>query len=114
MNSGIIYSDRLVQIAEDYVIFQDYYFPFGSKQVNLSDVDHIEAMKPTLLSGKWRIHGTGDFKTWFPRDWKRHRRDKIFVMHLANTPRRIGFTVENSEKVENIFEQKGLLRPADT
>ena len=61
MKSRIIYSDRLVEIAEHHINFQDYYFPVGSKQVSSSDVDHIEAMKPTLPSGKWRIHGTGEF-----------------------------------------------------
>lgn len=110
VNSNIIYSDTLVEITNGYIVFQNYYFPFGSKQVLLSEVDHIEVKEPTLLNGKWRIHGTGDFRTWFPRDWKRPRRDKIFILYLANKRRRIGFTVEDSEKVENILKDKGLLQ----
>ena len=110
MNSEVVYSDKLVEITDSSILFRRYYFPFGSKQVRLSDIDYIAETKPTLRSGKWRIHGTGDFKTWFPCDWKRPIRDKIFIISFQNKWIRIGFTVEDSERVTGIFKDKGLLR----
>jgi hypothetical protein len=62
------------------------------------------------VGGSWRIWGTGDFQTWFPLDGKRPRRDRIFVASLRDTSQRIGFTVEDSQKVAGILEERGLLR----
>ena len=48
--------------------------------------------------------------TWFPRDWRRPSRDRIFYMTFPNKRRRIGFTVEDSHPVTDILRDKGLLR----
>lgn len=109
MASKIIYSDKLVDITRDSILFRNYYFPFGSKTVSFSEIDTVMAKVPTIANGKWRIQGTVDFRTWFPRDWKRPSRDRIFVISFPNQRRRIGFTVEDSNAVEDIFSKRGLL-----
>lgn len=109
MEQGILYSDTLVEITGETILFRTYYFPFGKKQIAWQDIDRIEIHEPTVLHGAYRIHGSGDFKTWFPRDGKRPIRDRIFIIHMLNKRRRIGFTVENSEKVISIIKTKGLL-----
>ena len=109
MPTAIIYSDILVEITNETILFRTYYFPFGKKRITWSDIECIETREPTVLNGKYRIHGSGAFTTWFPRDGKRAIRDKIFIMHLRNKKRRIGFTVESSEKVIPIFKSKELL-----
>lgn len=107
----MIYQDNLVAIAEDKIIFENYYFPSGKqKVVRLSDIERIEVRKPTIWNGKWRIHGTGNFKTWFPADNNRPRRDRIFIAKLRGRWVDIGFTVEDGEQVERIFREKNLLR----
>ncbi|MBU4319322.1 MAG: hypothetical protein KKF30_18845, partial [Proteobacteria bacterium] len=63
-----LYSDKLVDIFGDSIVFRNYYYPFGNKRVKFEDVDSIAVEKPTLLSGKYRYYGTGDFRTWFPPD----------------------------------------------
>lgn len=105
----VVYSDHLVEIRYNEIIFKEYYFPTGTKLVSFSEIKNIVVKEPSLSSGKWRIFGTGDLKTWFPRDLKRPERDKIFVLTLAKGWWRIGFTVEDSEKVIKIFKEKGLL-----
>ena len=104
----VLYSDSLICITKDLVRFNNYYFPFGSKSIQISQIDHIEILIPTILGGKWRIHGSGDFRTWFPRDVKRSRRDLIFIIHLHNKWRRIGFTAEDSGAVIEIFKDKNI------
>lgn len=104
----ILYSDRLIRITKDLVRFKNYYFPIGSKSIEISQIDHVEIIKPTILSGKWRIHGSGDFRTWFPRDIKRSRRDRIFIIHLHNKWRSIGFTAEDSGAVIEILKDKNI------
>ena len=104
------YKDSLIEISEDTIIFKNYYFPIGSKRIKLSQVEYIEEKQPTLSNGKWRLHGTGDFRTWFPADYGRPRRDKIFLMKVKNKRMRIGFTVKNSYTVSKLLRTKGLLQ----
>jgi hypothetical protein len=110
MEEKIIYTDKLVEITTDSILFRAYYFPFGKKRVAWPQVDTVEIHEPTIANGKYRIHGTGDFRTWFPRDGKRPTRDTIFIINLRSSKRRIGFTVEDTEKAIPVFESKGLLQ----
>jgi len=108
MNNELLYSDKLIEISDHSILVRDYYYPFGNKRVNFENVDSIVVKKPTLLSGKYRFYGTGDFRTWFPPDI-RSSRDKIFIMKLKKKWWRIGFTVENSQTVLNLLKNKCLL-----
>jgi len=105
----ILYSDSLVEISHDTLFFRHYYFPVGSKKIALKNAEKIEILDPTLMTGKWRIHGTGDFRTWFPRDPKRPERDMIFIIFYHRRWWRTGFTVENADEVKRIFLEKGLI-----
>jgi hypothetical protein len=55
--------------------------------------------------------GSGDLglRSWFPLDIRRPSRDKIFFVELKNSPRRIGFTAEDSETVEAILRSNSIL-----
>lgn len=108
-STDVLYSDSLVEITQDAICFKAYYFPFGSKRVRFSDIDHVTAEKPSLLNGQYKLHGTGDFMTWFPRDWKRPWRAVIFFARLRGSSRRIGFTVEDIGRAERILQDKSLL-----
>jgi hypothetical protein len=103
--NSILYSDKLIEINENSILIRKYYFPFGSKRVNIADIESITAYKPTLLSGKYRYWGSGDFRTWYPPD-NRSKRDKIFIMKLKKKWWRIGFTVEDSQTVLNLLKDK--------
>lgn len=104
------YKDKLVEITDGEIIFRQYYFPFGrARHVPLSRIESIQARPPSLRNGSWRIWGTGDFATWFPLDFSRPNRDRIFVASLRDSSGRIGFTVEDSQKVIQILKERGLL-----
>jgi hypothetical protein len=110
MHSEILYSDKLVLLTEEYLMLQNYYMYFGARRVDYKDIGVIEVITPTLSNGKYRVAGTGDFRTWFPMDWKRHTRDKLFVLVYRESGKRIGFTAEDSGKVTQILQQKGLIK----
>lgn len=107
--ANVLYSDSLVEITEDTLCFRDYYFPIGSKCFRLADIENITAEKPNWLNGQFRIQGTSDLRTWFPRDWHRPSRSAIFTATLRGSSRRVGFTVENANSAEKIFRDKSLL-----
>jgi hypothetical protein len=111
MDQEVTYSDRLVSITEDAITFKHYYFPSGKpKVVPLAAIERIDVRMPTLWNGKWRIHGTGTLKTWYPQDVNRPRRDRIFFAILKSQWVNIGFTVENADRVEAIFREKNLTK----
>ncbi len=108
-----LYEDRLVKISNDSIILKNYYFPLiGSKRVPFNRIESVAADNPSLLKGKFRIWGTGNFVTWWPLDFARPSRDKVFIMNRLGKTIRIGFTVHNSDTVLRIFQQKGLVRHA--
>jgi hypothetical protein len=104
------YADSLVEITDDALILRRYYFPFGApRRLRLSEISGIASVTPTLFNGRWRIWGSATFRTWFPLDWKRPLRDKIFLVTLRGRWRRVGFTVEDSRRVEGLLKENGLL-----
>lgn len=107
----ILYQDNLVKINDDSITLNKFYFPTLSQKVILfSDIDKIEVRKPTIWSGKWRIHGTRNFRTWYPYDSSRPKRDRIFIVRYKNKWIQSGFTVENSAEVESILREKKLIK----
>ena len=109
MNNNILYSDKLVKVDDDSILFRQYYFPIFSKSVKFSEIEKIIIEAPTLRNGKFRYWGTGDFLHWFPSDFNRCKRDVIYTLFRKNKKIRIGFTVENSEKVTEILKGKHIL-----
>lgn len=109
--TNLIYHDSLVTITADTIIFAGYYFPLHTpKTVRLADIACITVCEPTIRNGKWRLHGTGNIKTWFPADYNRPKRDKIFIANLKTQWVKIGFTVEDSAQVEAILRQHHLIK----
>ena len=104
-----LYSDGLVTITEDEITFHKYYLNGNDKTVPIEDIERITIKKPTVWSGKYRIWGTGNIKTWFPQDNDRSRRDRIFVADLKSQWNNIGFTVVESNDVEAILRRMGLI-----
>jgi hypothetical protein len=108
----MIYQDSLIAIDATKIVFKHYYFPTGKrKEVRLEDIESIQLKPPTIRNGRWRIHGTGNFKTWFPRDSQRPKRDRIFFAKLKGRGMDIGFTVEHADQVERLFGSMGLIKP---
>jgi len=113
MAEDIIYSDSLVVITNRSIIFRSYSFFERDRMVLFSEIEKIFVKKASPWNGKFRFHGTGDFKTWFPKDFQRYKRDKIFFAFIRYKWWRIGFTVENSDAVIKIFLKKGLIKNID-
>jgi len=110
MIEDVIYSDSLVCITKSTITFHNYYYPsLKPKVVLLSDIVRIEVKSPTIWNGKWRFHGSGSIYTWYPRDMKRYKRDRIFFVMLKAQRVKIGFTVEDGNAVEKILRKEALI-----
>ena len=110
MDQHVQYKDSLLEIVDNKIILKNYYFPsMKPKEVPIEMIERVEIKEPTVATGKYRFHGTGDIRTWYPMDMERSKRDKIFFLFIKNKWVRIGFTSEHSAPVENYFREKGLL-----
>ncbi len=114
-DAPILYSDRLVEISADGITFRKYYILLKSARfVPYSDIDHIDIRKPTIASGKWRLAGSSSpGSIWFPLDWSRYTRDRIFRAALRNG-KAICFTVEDSSRVGEVLRRLGLIGTDET
>jgi hypothetical protein len=107
MKSNILYQDKLISLTENNIILYGYYFPFfKNKTILYTDIVKIEIKQPTLKTGKYRLWGSGDFRTWYPYDSQRNIRDKVFFIYLKNKKIRAGFTTLSSETVLKILKNK--------
>ena len=110
MIKNILYSDKMIEIREDEILLRNYYFPtFSCKTVKFSDIEKIVIVKPSLVNGKFRYWGTGDFVHWFSMDFQRSKRDVIYILYKKNKIIKIGFTVEDSEKVTDLLKHKVMI-----
>lgn len=107
------YKDSLIEIRNDGILFKRYSFFWRSRFVSYDDIEKVFVLKATILTGKWRLHGTGDFQYWFPADFKRYKRDAIFIAYIRGKRMDIGFTAEDSSRVIDILRQKQLIDDAD-
>ncbi len=114
MSSNVLYSDSLVRLSDRDITFHLYYFPWGAKTVSLDRIKAVTVLDCTLTTGKWRLWGTGNFLIWFPCDWRRFRRDKVFFLRQKNKRVLIGFTVENSLAFKDILASKVPVREGTT
>jgi hypothetical protein len=106
----VLYSDELVILTEQQLVLRRYYYPKGDKAIALADIEEIVECAPTFATGKWRVWGTGNFRIWFARDWKRSKRSAIYHLKIKNRYMRCGFTVEDAPRFSSILENRGLLR----
>jgi len=106
--NNVTYSDRLVEMTVTSITFNCYYFPFGKKQLLLSQIQEICIYKFKGPSNIWRQWGTGDFLHWFPLDWNRPKRDTLFVIKQKGKRIRIGFTVENAKQFEECLKESAI------
>jgi hypothetical protein len=109
MRADILYSDSLVEISTETILFRRYYFPLGAKRLKLSDIERVIVQQPSFFNGKYRLQGSAGLHTWYPMDVQRPKRSRIFVIILRNQKRRIGFTVENEAALEQIFRERKLM-----
>ncbi len=123
-----LYKDSVIELTDQEIVFHRYHFPSGSdRRVSLSEVESVQVEPLSVRNGRYRLWGTGDFRTWNPNDYGRPNRDRIFIMRLRKSPHReswvtrllnsmtgrsfrhIAFTVQNSQQVASILKAQGLL-----
>jgi hypothetical protein len=78
------YDDGTIVCGDAGLEIHSYYFPFGTKSVAYAQIQGLQRMEITgVMSGKWRIWGTGNPRYWANLDTKRPRKKAGFVVDLG-------------------------------
>ena len=79
------YDDGTIVCGPDRLEIHSYYFPFGTKSVPYRQIKGLQRMEITgLMSGKWRLWGTGNPRYWANLDRKRPKKKVGFVVDLGH------------------------------
>lgn len=105
-----LYKDKIIEIHSDGILLKNLFPLLWNPKIIFKDIEYIEIHKPDLRSGKYRISGTGDFKSWFNLDFNRPKRDKIFLIYRYKKWWRYGFTSLDSNKAIELLKTKVDLR----
>lgn len=78
------YNDGTIVCGPDALEIRWYYFPFGSKVVPYGQIKGLQRIEIRgVLSGKWRIWGTGNFRYWANLDVRRPKKRAGFVVDVG-------------------------------
>ena len=78
------YDDGRIVCGPDRLEIHSYYFPFGTKSVQYTEINGLQRIEITgVWSGKWRIWGTGNWRYWANLDTKRPKKKVGYVIDLG-------------------------------
>ena len=95
----VSYDDGRIACTDDALVIRWYYFPFGTKRIRYADIQKVRRQPLTLMTGQWRIWGSGDFVHWANLDPGRTSKTDAFVVYLSTQRVRPVITPDDPEKV---------------
>jgi hypothetical protein len=104
----VAYDDGRVACTDDALVIRWYYFPFGSKRIRYSDIRQVKRQPLTLMTGQWRIWGSGDFVHWANLDPSRPDKSVEFVVYLSSQRVRPVITPDNPDQVAAELAGRGV------
>lgn len=108
-NSSRRYEDRRIALTQSGVEIRNYYFPVGTKRIaygSIRGVQRVE-MSSGILSGRWRIWGSGDFKHWFNLDTRRPKKKTALVVDVGKRLQPV-LTPDDPDQAVSVLQSHGI------
>jgi hypothetical protein len=103
------YDDGTIVCGPEQLEVHSYYFPFGTKRVPYRQIRGLQRIEITgLMSGKWRLWGTGNPRYWANLDLKRHTKTAGFVVDVGGRISPI-VTPDDPEAFESVLRDRANL-----
>jgi hypothetical protein len=103
------YDDGTIVCSPGRLEIHSYYFPFGTKSVPYAQIKGLQRIEMTgLLSGRWRIWGTGNPRYWANLDTKRPKKKAAFVVDLGRRVNPI-VTPDDPDAFEAVLRDRASL-----
>ena len=101
----ILYQDERITCDDDGITIKNYYFPVGDKRIVYGEIVAFDQKQLGVLTGRYRIWGTGDPRFWFHLDPTRPGKSKGVVIDKGDFVKAV-LTPDDPEAVLNILEEK--------
>lgn len=100
----MLYDDGRIACDERGVTIR-WYYPWGTKRVPYDAIRSVKERPLSLVRGRWRIWGSGDFVHWYNLDPTRTRKDVALVLDLG---RRVKPTItpDDPDTVRRIVDER--------
>lgn len=107
------YDDGTIVCGPERLEIHSYYFPFGTKRVPYPRINGLRRIEITgVLSGRWRLWGTGNPRYWANLDLRRHRKKAGFVIDLGRWVSPI-VTPDQPDAFESVIRTRATLGAGD-
>lgn len=109
------YRDPRIEVDERGILLKWYYFPFGTKRLSWEQIAQVQEreLKTSLLNGRFRIWGTGDFIHWMPLDIKRPMKQRKFIFTLKDALTRPTITPDDPQAFKAALSSYGVELPGE-
>ncbi|MCU1495277.1 MAG: hypothetical protein JWO62_3041 [Acidimicrobiaceae bacterium] len=112
MSGSVEYRDRWIECTGDEIRVRGYYFPWGTKHIAYSSIRSVRRIDMDLLSGKWRIWGTGNPRYWASLDPRRPTKKVALILDLGRRVRPF-LTPDDPDAVEAVIREHATLGPSE-
>ena len=103
------YDDGKIVCGPDQLEIHDYYFPPGTKRIPYTHIQGLQRIEiKGLMSGRWRLWGTGNPRYWANLDTNRPNKTVGFVVDLGRTVSPI-VTPDNPDAFESVLRKRAAL-----
>jgi hypothetical protein len=103
------YDDGTIVCGPDRLEIRSYYFPSGTKSVPYTQIQGLQRIDINgVLSGRWRIWGTGNPRYWANLDRKRPHKRAGFVVDLGRKISPI-VTPDDPDAFESVLRDRAKL-----
>jgi hypothetical protein len=106
MKDHVLYDDGVLRLDEEGLTLRRYYFPIAaSKRIPYSRSRGIREWRLGLLTGRWRLWGSGDFRHWAPFDPHRSHKTRTLELNVGGWVRPV-VSPEDPERVLAILHER--------
>jgi len=100
------YDDGVVQLDRAAITLRRYHFPSGtSKVIALDTIRGYKAESLGLLTHRFRIWGTSDFRRWLPLDVHRPLRSTLITLDTPGTRPSPAFTPARPDEFTALLDE---------
>jgi hypothetical protein len=100
------YDDGVVQLDRAAITLRRYHFPSGtSKVIALDTIRGYKAESLGLLTHRFRIWGTSDFRRWLPLEVHRPLRSTLITLDIPGTRPSPAFTPARPDEFTALLDE---------
>jgi len=103
------YHDGTITCHDDRVDLRGYYAPFGTKTIPYAQIKGLQRFEITgIMTGRWRLWGTGNPRYWANLDVNRWKKKVGFVIDLGRAVSPI-VTPDDPDAFESVIRGRANL-----